>query len=457
MASVNLFALNRGEVSSLALARVDQEQLRLAAEQQLNWQPTKIGPMTLRPGLAFIGEINGSQKCQLVEVVYGATDSALIELTPGIASFWVNDALVTRVNSGATVQPFTSWTISSPPTAVVTTSPNLSFSHVTQRQLAYAEGIITVPSLDGTEFGLRITITLGDVIVSIATTSGGEDILTAARFDEGTHSLAIAANNATLYLRIASDSLATRTIAPITIEPVGPLRLPTPYAAGDLGLIRYTQSLDVVYLFRRAVTPLKIERRSTRSFSAVRFKSERGPFAAQEGDKSITMSLGAAVEQAGEVQITASKAVFSSSDVGRLLRIFHNKQQVQAFLNATETYTDNLRISGLKNPSASAGGTTVNGRAVNILTLGTWTGTLTLQKTYDPGGLLDWQDERKFTVNASLSIQDERDNAIAFYRLGFTDNNYTSGSANCALQCDIDGGFGVGEIISYISSTKVLV
>jgi hypothetical protein len=38
------YALNRGEVSKIALARVDVKKLRLAAECQVNRMPFVIGP-----------------------------------------------------------------------------------------------------------------------------------------------------------------------------------------------------------------------------------------------------------------------------------------------------------------------------------------------------------------------------------------------------------------------------
>jgi hypothetical protein len=48
--NASLLAFNRGEVAKLALARVDLERMRLSAETQVNWMPTVLGPMMLRPG-----------------------------------------------------------------------------------------------------------------------------------------------------------------------------------------------------------------------------------------------------------------------------------------------------------------------------------------------------------------------------------------------------------------------
>jgi hypothetical protein len=52
--NVQVCTFNGGEVSKLALARVDVEKLHVAAACQLNWLPWAIGPMMLRPGLPYI-------------------------------------------------------------------------------------------------------------------------------------------------------------------------------------------------------------------------------------------------------------------------------------------------------------------------------------------------------------------------------------------------------------------
>jgi hypothetical protein len=76
-----LHSLNAGEVSKIALARVDVAKLRMSAECQLNWLPFVVGPMMLRPGLIYIGEILNDNPAKLVRFIYSKTDTALIELT----------------------------------------------------------------------------------------------------------------------------------------------------------------------------------------------------------------------------------------------------------------------------------------------------------------------------------------------------------------------------------------
>jgi hypothetical protein len=106
MGQVNapLLALNRGEVSRQALARVDVDRLRLAAETQVNCVPTVLGSMSLRPGLAMIGRIVNDDRTKLLPFVRGFDETALIEVTRSYVRVWIDDAIVRRNSTGTQLQ-----------------------------------------------------------------------------------------------------------------------------------------------------------------------------------------------------------------------------------------------------------------------------------------------------------------------------------------------------------------
>jgi hypothetical protein len=91
-----LYSLNAGEVSKIALARVDVAKLRMAAECQLNWLPFVVGPMMLRPGLEYVGEVLGDAPGRLIRFVYSKLDTSLIELTANQMRIWIDEVLLTR-------------------------------------------------------------------------------------------------------------------------------------------------------------------------------------------------------------------------------------------------------------------------------------------------------------------------------------------------------------------------
>lgn len=93
----------QGEVSKAALARVDMERLRLAAEIQENLFPHVIGKGQVRPGTKYIGTTASNAKARLLKFVRSPTDTALIECTSALARFMVDDTLVTRPSVTSTV------------------------------------------------------------------------------------------------------------------------------------------------------------------------------------------------------------------------------------------------------------------------------------------------------------------------------------------------------------------
>src|SRR6516164_8670676 len=102
-AKAPLYSLNAGEVSTIALARVDVAKLRMAAACQVNWLPYVVGPMSLRPGLFYVGEVLGDAPARLVRFVFSKLDTALIELTANNMRVWVGESLVTRVSVGTAI------------------------------------------------------------------------------------------------------------------------------------------------------------------------------------------------------------------------------------------------------------------------------------------------------------------------------------------------------------------
>jgi hypothetical protein len=79
--SIPFYSLNRGTVSTLALARVDVERLRLSAETQTNVMPRVLGPAMLRPGFAYVTEVYGDAPCRYIPFIFGSSDTALLEFT----------------------------------------------------------------------------------------------------------------------------------------------------------------------------------------------------------------------------------------------------------------------------------------------------------------------------------------------------------------------------------------
>lgn len=93
-AQVPFFALNAGEVSKAALNRVDLEKMRLAAEEMVNFIPSVLGPIGMRPGLGYLGATYENAKCRLLPFIFNASTTSLLEITAAGMRVRTGDALV---------------------------------------------------------------------------------------------------------------------------------------------------------------------------------------------------------------------------------------------------------------------------------------------------------------------------------------------------------------------------
>lgn len=449
--TVAFYALNRGEVSRLALDRVDVDKLRLSAEQQINWLPLTMGPMTLRPGSGYIGEVLASSSCRLMEFVYSTTDAALIELTQSVMRVWVDDALVTRPAVSATIQPFSAWTQTISTGATIDVSHgDLRITSVRPGDISSAYGSMAITAgQESLEHALRITISKGPVLFKIGTTVGGEEILSSTPLDNGVHSIAFTPGTSTVYCQFDSTKLAQRTVGSIAVEVAGVMSLPTPWTSDLLNYVQYDQSADVIYVACRDCIQKKIERRSRTSWSIVDYRVPDGPFANAPGDESFTFS---ASYFDGDVTLTCNKPFFTPNHVGAKLRLFHNGQTRQSNLSKSDTYTHPIRVAGTSTASFSS-----KDREFAISLNGTWSGTIMVERTYDPDGLTDWVSFKSYTVNGLYVIDDQLNNVIVWYRVGFMPSGYTSGTCTVGVAYNGGGGAGICEITAVTDSRNASV
>lgn len=456
MAKTNagLLALNRGECSRYALARVDIERMRLSAEEQVNWQPWVLGPMMLRPGLAYCGGINDDLTCKLVRFVFSNSDRALLELTDSVLRIWTisgdSESLVTRASVSTTVtngtfNSPTGWTTvtSGSGASVVISGGKLTMSSPTVGGLAQAKRSVTVAAPDqNVEHGFRIVVDRGPIRFRAGSTDGDDDYVSETTLDTGTHSLAFTPTGGTVYIQLETITAQDKIVDSITIDTAGALELPTSWVEADLPYIRYTQSGDIVYVACYGQQQHQIERRGVNSWSVVLYKSDDGPFQGTNGTD-ITLTPSAL---SGNTTLTASRALFRPEHVGALFRLFSSGQVTNSSLAAGNTFSSPaIRVTGVGND-----------RIFNLSITGTWVGTVTLQRSLDSESS-GFTDIQTYTSNISAPYDDGLDNSIAWYRAGFKTGNYTSGTATIDFAYTGGGSAGIARVTDYTSTTSVEV
>jgi hypothetical protein len=202
------------------------------------------------------------------------------------------------------------------------------------------------------------------------------------------------------------------------------------------------QSADAVFAAAAGHRQRRIERRgSGRSWSVVEYHTENGPFLPGRSTDA-RLKVGATY---GNATLTSDQALFTSNHVGGLIRAFHSGQLGTYDIGREETWSDIWQVTGI--------GSTTERRAT-IVTTGTWSGSLRVQRSYD-GPDSGFRTVATITTDTSTNVDDADDNLNAWYRLGFPEGDYTSGTVSAQVTYDGGGKTGIARVTGYNSATSV--
>jgi hypothetical protein len=446
---------NAGEVSPAALNRVDKERIQLSAEEQINLFPYVIGKAIMRPGTQYLGATI-STRSRLIPFARSIDARALLELGTnsggdGMMRVYVDDEPVTRpaVTSALTngdMSSATGWTVTEVGGASATFGAGVALNAPAQGGSVIIRQAVTTSSA-GTEHALRIQVTRGEVLFRCGSSAGSDSYIRETTLGEGFHSLAFTPTG-TYHVWFKSQSPNEVVVNSCLVESAGVMEIDADWDLDTLRSIRYSQSLDVVFCAMRGSRQFKIERRGSsttdlRSWSVVDYYSNNGPFTlARTADVKLTPSA-----TQGNITLSASASFFSSSHVGALFKLTHENVNATYRLAAAGEYTKTIRVVGIKPDSGNSD------RNFDVITSGTWSGTLRIQRSFDSefSGFEDIGSD--ITTNTTTSIDEDDDNAIVYYRVIM--NAYTSGVAVINIQYDQDGGTGICRVTAFSSATSV--
>jgi len=450
-------AFNVGQFDRDKLHRVDVERLRLAAERQTNFMCDTVGKGFARPGFEYIATLPG--KTRPIEFIAGNDDAAMLLLSDLAMRVYDNQTggIVTRVAVSTTItngdfSAGAGWTLAA--TAGQTSTISGGKLNLTARAhggIAKASASATVAGGDvGKEHALRIVVDRGPVSFRCGSSAGADDYIAATDLRKGTHSLAFTPTG-TFYFEFSSQMPILKIVDSCTVEAAGVMSIPTNWAEADLGLIRGTQSLDVMFCAAEGYKEQQIERRGDTSWSVVDYDRDDGPF---QAGRSAPVTLTPSVTE-GNGTLTASAPFFNASHVGALFRLFHEGQAINTYLAAANQFTPPIKVTGITE-------TNFEERKYTYTIAGTWVGTLRNRRSFD-GEDGDYHDFRRaqtvatvdITANASFTNDDNDDNVDEWIRIGFPPGLYTSGEASVAISYPNGGGAGICRVVGYTSSTVV--
>ena len=132
---------------------------------------------------------------------------------------------------------------------------------------------------------------------------------------------------------------------PITVQKDGAdYIVETPYRAEDLPELRFTQSMDTIYIAHSLYHPRVLIRHAANDWEFGNFNKQDGPYETENTDKDKTFLLSG---KSGTVNLTANFDCFTGDMVGRLVRYTLSKKPVWGVI--TEVYTSRIVQIELQN------------------------------------------------------------------------------------------------------------
>lgn len=447
----HILAFNRGVMSEYAIARADVKRVGMSAAEQMNFIPRTMGPMSLRPGLEYMGTLaTATGAVRLVPFIFSNSDKAAIEVTSSTIRVWDDDfGLVTRpaVSTAITNPNFdtnvTGWTDADQGAAVSQWASGAlgEYMELTGTGIdgAVRYQAVTIAAGDlSVEHGLDIIIASGTVGLRVGTTLTDDDLISETYLKQGAHSLAFTPTATTIYITFFNRSVQFAAVDSCNISTAGVLTYSVSlFDTETFDDARWAQSGDVIFVARGATrAPYAVERRGSTSWSLVNYLPNNGPFR-PANTTPVTLIASALT---GSITLTASQNIFKSSNVGSLYRLTNEGQIVSATLGALAATTDAIRVSGIGD----------NRRFAIVLgTMGTQT--VGLEQSLVEAG--NWVTVAQYTTDQNITYTDDLDNQIAYYRLKVS--AWTSGTPTGQLSIDTGSSTGVVRVTAFTSATSV--
>lgn len=280
------------------------------------------------------------------------------------------------------------------------------------------------------EHGLAVAIRRGPITIRVGSTSGDDDYIRETELGTGYHNLAFVPSG-NFHITFQTDQQVNRIVDSLAVSDSGTVEITTPWTADDLN-VRYDQSADVVYVARDSIKPQKIERRGDgRSWSVVDYAPINGPFRGINV-KPVKLDLS---QTYGNTTLTSDTPVFRETHTGALFRLTYQGQSGTWFLGNKGAATDVIEMTGFNDTGVTAqdtGQAPGLERQIRFKLSGTYTGKVTIQRSFDGPDIGFHDADLADTGTATIWVHDNDNNITVWYRAIIKEPDYTSGVAQVA-------------------------
>ena len=190
-----------------------------------------------------------------------------------------------------------------------------------------------------------------------------------------------------------------------------------PYLAADLSQLQYVQSADVMTIVHPKYPVMELKRPAADEFVLTEKIFQYPPVLEPnlDDDSFITPSA-----REGDITLTATNDVFTAENVGGFFQLIHTRKE-------NEIKTD-FTANGVSGTLEVFGYWT-------FVTRGTWTGTVTIQRSFDNG--TTWSDFRVYSSakDSNTSTDGNEENENVLYRVQMED--YSASSTGTLKLCRV--------------------
>ncbi len=345
-----------GEISPRLEGRIDLQKYNEAVKDLSNMIVFPQGGTTRRPGTYYAGTTKDGGQVRLINFEFSDTQAYVLEFGNNYIRIFKDGGLVTEATTAITA-------ITKANPAVVTANSH-GLSNGDRVFIASVGGMTEVNNREFTVAGVT------------------------------TNTFQLSGINSSAFTTYTSGGTVGKIV-----------EITTTYTTAQLSTINYAQSADVLFLAQQDHAPAKLTRTSHTSWTLTDIDFTDGPYL----DENITTTTLYASADTGSVTITASAALFASTDVGRLIRFREVLEVTYDEWAASTSYAANefVRFNGHVYKQVT-GSTQTSGNTPPVHTSGTETyGSINWEYRHDDTGYVKITGFTSSTVVTATVKEDD--------------------------------------------------
>ncbi len=359
MARVSTIVTNfrAGELSPRLEGRIDLEKYNEGAQTLQNMLVFPQGGTTRRSGTYYVNTSKDGGKVRLMNFEFSDEQAYVLEFGNNYIRFYKDGGILTSDSSSIT------GITQGNPAVVSATTAGIS-------DRVFVSGVSGMTQINNREF--EVSTVASNAISSVSGTFVVGETITGGTSGNTGVVLTVTSNNISIYSATGGfvsetitggTSSATATITGAFVTTPSKLVLlntdttgfdaytsggtiskivevPTTYTTAQVFEINHAQSADVIYLAHKSHAPAKLTRTTATAFTLTDIDFVDGPYL-DENDTSTTLYASSAT---GNTTITASADLFTSADVGRLIRLREVLEIHYDIWAAQTSYANNASI-----------------------------------------------------------------------------------------------------------------